>query len=112
MSPHDRRRLEHILDQIDRIARYTTAGRDDYLSDERTQDAVFHCLTVIGEAAGALDPPTYARLPSLPPRSVRGQRNILVHEYWRIDHDIVWATIEHDLPPLAAEIRVLLEHSR
>lgn len=109
MSPHDRRRLEHILDQIDRIRRYTAGGRAAYDRDQMAQDAVARCLTVIAEAAGAVSDQTRAGLASLPPTSVRGQRNILVHEYWRIDHDLVWATIERDLPPLADEIRHSLD---
>jgi uncharacterized protein with HEPN domain len=106
VTPADRRRLLHILDQIERIRRHTADGKPAY--DDKTQDAVVHCLTVIGEAAGALSQTTYDRIAALPPKAVRGQRNILVHEYWRIDHDIVWATVQHDLPKLAVEIAALL----
>lgn len=74
-----------------------------------TRDAVLRCLTVIGEALGSLSEETYRRLPSLPPQLPKGQRNILVHEYWRVDTDIVWNTIERDLPPLRAEVESLLE---
>ncbi len=109
MNAQDRTRLEHILDQIDRISRYTSGGRGTYQSDDRTQDAVARCITVIAEASAALSAETRALLESLPPTSVRGQRNLLVHEYWRIDHDLVWATVESDLPPLAEEIRTLLD---
>ncbi|MGF1668252.1 MAG: DUF86 domain-containing protein [Acidimicrobiia bacterium] len=110
MTPADRRRLLHILDHIERIRRYTSEGRTAY--DDKTQDAVIHCLTVIGEAAGALSQATYDRIAALPPKAVRAQRNILVHEYWRIDHDIVWATVQHDLPKLTHEIRELLAAER
>jgi uncharacterized protein with HEPN domain len=68
------------------------------------QDAVVRCLSVIGEAAGALTEDTASALPSLPPHVPRGMRNRLVHEYWRVDRDIVWATITTDLPKLRSDI--------
>lgn len=104
MKNADRRRLEHILDQLERIGGYTAEGRTAFDRDQRTQDAVLHCLTVIGEAAGALTEGVYQELTSLPPKLPRGQRNIIVHEYWRIDLDIVWATVTHDLPQLKTEV--------
>jgi len=104
MSTADRRRLAHVVDQIDRIDDYCGEGRAMFDRDTRTQDAVLHCLAVIGEALGALSPETYRRLESLPPSLPKGQRNILVHEYWRVDLDIVWATITTDLPPLRSDI--------
>lgn len=107
MSSPDRRRLLHVLDAASRIERYCNAGRES-LDDDKTRDAVLRCLTVIGEALGALTDETYQRLPSLPPHLPRGQRNILVHQYWRVDLGIIWATIERDLPPLTRDIESLL----
>lgn len=104
MSPSDRRRLEHLLHQIDKIGRYTAGGRSSFDGDEMVRDAVVRCLAVIGEAAGALSPQTYSALASLPPHLPRTTRNRLVHE-WRIDVDIVWATVERELPPLATDIQ-------
>lgn len=107
MSEADRLRLDHILDQIERIERYTVGGRSEFDGDEMIQDAVLRCLSVIGEAAASLTPGTAESLPSLPPHLPRGMRNRLVHEYWRIDRDIVWATLENDLPDLKRDIEGL-----
>jgi uncharacterized protein with HEPN domain len=96
-----------VLDAIDRIDRYCDAGRSS-LDDDKTSDAVLRCLTVVGEALGALGDDTYRRLRSLPPHLPKGRRNILVHEYWRIDLDLVWATIERDLPALRRDIHALV----
>ena len=109
MNCADRRRLLHIVDYIDRIDAYCVGGRASFDDDPRTQDAVLYCLTVIGEALGALTPESYQRLASLPPHLPRDQRNILVHEYWRVDPNIVWATVTQDLPPLRADIERALE---
>lgn len=107
MNSADRNRLLHVLDAIDRTHRYSKAQRSS-LEDDMTRDAVLRCLTVIGEALGALSDEIHRSLPSLPPHLPKGQRNILVHEYWRIDLDIIWNTIERDLPPLQADIQALL----
>ena len=107
MKTADRRRLLQVLDAIDRTHRYCDTGRSS-LDDDKTRDAVLRCLTVIGEALGALTDETYRHLPSLPPHLPKGQRNILVHEYWRIDPDIIWSTIQRDLPPLQADTQALL----
>lgn len=111
MNDPDRRRLLHIVEQIDKIARYTADGRAAFDRDEKTQDAVVRCLSVIGEAAGALTEATYRAIPSLPPQLPKSQRNLLVHEYWRVDLDIVWATIERDLPALKSGIEATLVES-
>ena len=108
MNTAARRRMIHVLDHIDRIDDYCREGSAVFVRDRRTQDAVLHCLTVIGEALGALSLEAYRLLGSLPPKLPRGQRNILVHEYWRVDLDIVWATIERDLPPLRSDIEQAL----
>lgn len=111
MTPNDERRLHHILEQIARIKSYTTDGRSAFDKEPMAQDAVLHCLTVIGEAAGALADHAYRQVPALPPRGARGQRNIIVHEYWRIDPDIIWATISNDLPLVKVQIEALLKNT-
>lgn len=108
MTEADRVRLEHILDQIERIERYTAGGRSEFDANEMIQDAVVRCLSVIGEAAGALSEEARSALPSLPQHTPRGMRNRLVHEYWRVDSDIVWATLAKELPKLRADLERVL----
>lgn len=109
MNSADRRRLLHVIDYIDRIDSYCVGGRTSFDDDPRTQDAVLYGLTVIGEALGALTPESYQLLASLPPHLPKDERNILVHQYWRVDSDIVWATVTQDLPPLWADIERAFE---
>ena len=106
-APRDVTRLGHLVDTCDRIARYTAGGRAS-LNDERTYDAVLRCLTIIGEALGALSDEAYARLGSVPPQLPKAQRNLIVHEYWRIDPDVVWATCERHVPLLRDDAATLL----
>ena len=109
MNDPDRSRLEHIVDHIARIGRYTADGKAAFDADKMAQDAVLHCLVVIGEAAGALTDATYQQIASLPPHLPVSQRNVIVHECWRLDLNLVWATIQEDLPSLRSEIVQLLE---
>jgi uncharacterized protein with HEPN domain len=66
-------------------------------------------LIEIGEAVRAIDPAVLASEPDVPWQDVAGMRNHLAHRYFDTDHAIVAATVEHDLPPLVAAARRLLE---
>ena len=102
----DLARLRHIAEACNRIARYTAGGRAS-LADERTYDAVLRCLTIIGEALGALSDETYAQLSSVPPHLPKAQRNLIVHEYWRIAREVVWATVERHVPMLRGDVSTI-----
>jgi uncharacterized protein with HEPN domain len=67
-----------------------------------------HHLLIIGEAARAIDPAVRQRYPTIPWRQIAGMRNILVHDYFRINQAIVWETIENHLPSLNAEVKAIL----
>jgi uncharacterized protein len=64
---------------------------------------------LIGEAAGRLWPELRGRPPDVPWRQIVGQRNVVVHEYDRIDLDIVWNVAVDEVPRLADRIRSILE---
>ncbi|WP_062377472.1 HepT-like ribonuclease domain-containing protein [Demequina pelophila] len=104
----DRARLRHVAGACERALRYVD-GERSALDDERTYDAVLRCLTVVGEALGALGEETYARLPSLPPGLPKVQRNLIVHEYWRVDPAVVWATVTLSLPRLRDDVARVLD---
>jgi uncharacterized protein with HEPN domain len=99
--------LRHIGDACDRIARYTAEGRLS-LDDERTYDAVLRCLTIIGEALGAVSEDTYSLLQSLPRHRPKAQRNLIVHEYWCVDVEVIWETAARAVPALRADVKRVL----
>ena len=104
----DRERLLDIQEAIERIEKYTSRGRDAFENDELIQTWVLHHLQIIGEAVRALSPQTIEYSKSTEWPKIIGMRNILVHNYFSIDTDIVWAVIENDLQPLKSYIRALL----
>lgn len=62
--------------------------------------ALTRCLEVLGEAASKVSPDVRARCPSIPFTKVVSMRNRLIHAYFDVDLNIVWTTVEEDLPVL------------
>ena len=108
----DRRRVEDILEAIERIEKYTVHGRTAFDADELIQNWVVRHLQVIGEAARALTPEFRAQHPEIPWTEVIGMRTILVHRYFDIDPEVVWAVVERDLPRLKAQLATLEAEDR
>lgn len=100
-------RLQDMLDAIVAIRRYSVGGRAVYDRDELVRVRVIHHLQIIGEAAARLDAAGEAAQ-GLPTSGIVGMRNVLVHGYFQIDHDLVWAVVERDLDPLEVRLRALL----
>jgi uncharacterized protein with HEPN domain len=105
--------LEHILDALERIQRYT-AGKSaaDFMADTLLQDAVLRNLGIIGEAAHRLlaDSPDYAaRHPEIPLAKIYGTRNRITHAYEEVDMEIVWNLVLFDVPDLLPKIVAALD---
>ena len=111
MSPRNwRMRVQDILDAIRKIQDYTRDATPDSLrADWKTVDAVVRNLTVIGEAARHVPAEVQARYPDIPWDDMRDMRNVVVHEYFRVSHPILWRTIRNNLPPLTEKLQALLE---
>jgi len=101
-------RLKDILGAIAKIERYAAQGRDAFFQDELLQVWVIYHLQVIGEAAARLGPDFHAAHPHIPWAQIVGMRNILVHEYFGVDLEEVWLTVERDLPTLKQQMEDLL----
>ena len=100
--------LEHILEAIKNIDEYTADMTEvSFLEDRRTQDAVIRNLEIMGEACNNIvkyhsDFASYHQ--KIPWGFAYEMRNVLAHGYHKVDLEIVWKTIEKDLPPLAEHI--------
>lgn len=100
-----------ITDMLDAIAAIETAirGHDatTFASDRTVRDAVLWNLTVLGEAVRGIPDEVQAAHAEIPWAKMRGIRNVLVHQYFGIDDQIVWATATSNVLPLAAPLRRL-----
>jgi uncharacterized protein with HEPN domain len=94
-------RLEDILTCARNIKEFT-AGRslDDFLDDPITVRAVAYEFITMGEAARTVPPDVQEQYPDLPWGKMLGIRNVLVHEYFRLDEEILWKAAMEDIPPL------------
>jgi uncharacterized protein with HEPN domain len=105
-------RIEHLLQAIARIQRYTAdLTLDTFSADEKTVDAVVRNFQVLGEAARHVPPDVQNKYPEVPWAIMQGMRNILVHDYFKVKVDIVWRTIQADLPPFVAPLQRILSEN-
>lgn len=104
-----RERVLDILEAIERIEKYTAGGRESFDRDELVQVWILHHLQVLGEAVNALRPSLHEEFPEVPWAPIVGMRNILVHQYFEIDTDIVWTVVERELPRLKTQFRTILD---
>jgi uncharacterized protein with HEPN domain len=77
--------------------------------DRKTQSAVAYKLMIIGEVAGLVSPELRQRYPEVPWSTIRGMRNVIIHDYPGVDQSVIWDTIQRDLPPVAHKLRTILE---
>jgi uncharacterized protein with HEPN domain len=101
----DSQRLRDILDAIERIEKYASKGRDAFEREDWIQIWMVHHLQIIGEAARTLPEHFRNRHPQVPWKQIIAMRNILVHGYFHVDLDAVWAVVERDLEPLDSAVR-------
>jgi uncharacterized protein with HEPN domain len=104
----DREKLHDILEAIERINRYAVLGRERFNSDELVQTWFILHLQIIGEASRALAQETRELSPEIPWKQMIGMRNVLSHNYFEIDLDIVWSAVTINLPRLKPQIEALL----
>lgn len=101
--------LEDVRDAIDRIRRYTDGmSREQFENDEKTVDAVVRNLEVIGEAVKQIPETIRTAHPDVEWRKIAGLRDILAHQYFRIEMDIVRDILENKLPKLYQQVSQIL----
>ena len=105
----DRERILDILDAIEYINKYSARGRQAFETEELIQNWIVHHLQILGEAAARVSDDFKNVHPEIPWAKIIGMRNILVHDYFGIDADVVWSVVEKDLSELEKKIRKLAE---
>jgi uncharacterized protein with HEPN domain len=104
----DRLYLESISDCLERINEYTEAGEEAFLASRLIQDGVIRNLELIGEATKNLSAELRAANQEIPWRQIAGMRDVLIHDYLKVNLARVWRTVVSDLPPLQAAVNRLL----
>lgn len=98
----------HIRDAAERARRYTS-GRtfDEFAADEQAIDATVRVLEIIGEATKRLPEDIRELEPEVPWRRMAGLRDVVVHQYDRVDLAVVWRTAQDDVPDLLSRLERL-----
>lgn len=98
--------IEHIIQAIEKIQVYTKdMSRADFNKNEMAQDAVIRNIEIIGEAVKNISEGLKSAYYEIPWRAMAGMRDKLIHDYLGTDIDVVWKTIEKDIPELEKLIR-------
>ena len=102
----DRVYLQHIRDALEDIAGYANAGRDAFFAERMRPDATIRKLQVIG--VKSLSENSKSRQPHIPWTQIAGLRDKVIHDYFGVNLDIIWAVVEKDLPALRRAVDDLL----
>ena len=108
--PGDRERLLHILDAIDKIEVALRAyDQARFQQDWEKQLVIERLIEIIGEAANRLSQELQTSQPQIPWPQIVGMRNLVSHEYFRVDAVIVWNTALRSIPSLRAAIQQIFD---
>lgn len=100
--------LRHILDAVGRIESYGGAGEDVFRAESMRQDAILRNLEIVGEVVRKLPPELQAEVPRVDWAAAIGLQEWLSNGYPAVDLDIVWRTVNDDVPAMRRAIQELL----
>lgn len=102
--------LTDMLDAVMKIERYTASlTAEQFQADDLRIDAVVRNLEIVGEAARQIPPDLRERYPGIDWTRVVGFRNIVIHEYFDVDIEIVWTIATQRLSELKTFLRRMLQ---
>lgn len=109
MRKDDITRLNHMLDAAKEIEDMSSdISRSDLDDDRKLSLALVRLLEILGEAASSTSKETQIGYPEIPWKYIVGMRNRLIHGYFDIDLNIVWSTINNDIPPLIPKLKKVI----
>jgi uncharacterized protein with HEPN domain len=97
--------LQDILESIADIEAFTEdINFEAFLGNREKVLAVVKSIEILGEAVKKVPSDIRVKYPQIPWKAIAGMRDVLVHEYWGIDMNVVWATVQEGLPALKTVI--------
>ena len=107
----DRIFIGHILERCRRINRIiSSTTQEEFLRDADKQDLVVHFLEIIGEATAHLSENFRKEHKNIPWREMKDLRNLLIHQYFRIDPEEIWKISVTDIPVLIKDLEKIEEN--
>ena len=112
MSPgkvSDKTLLEAMLENAQYVQEtIKQVGREGFFNDRTVRQAVLYSLQTLGQAANGISDQAKRAEEEIPWVNIRGFRNVLVHEYFRVDLDIAWNIVENELPMLVEALHRMI----
>ena len=106
----DKSRLEHILQAIVRLQTHVgTLPKEELEHDVLRYYGIVKNIEIIGEAARMLTDDFKAKHPDTNWREISGMRNLLVHDYFQVNSDVIWEVIHQDIVMLKAHVEQYLK---
>lgn len=108
--------LRHMLEALERIQQYTEDMIElTFLENKQVQDAVIRNIEILGEAAKNIesrDPDFTEKYTDIPWSDIYLMRNRVSHGYFCVDLEIIWKTIENDLPVLEQQLKKISKNHK
>ena len=98
-----------IEEAIIRIQKYAIKGKEVFMQDELIQTWILYNLQIIGEAIRSLSQNFKNSHENIQWNDIADFRNLLVHEYFRVDLEIVWQIVGQEIPKFKCQIQLLLK---
>jgi uncharacterized protein with HEPN domain len=109
LTPNDRERLAHMLDAIEKVDQALADYRyPDFAKSWEKRLVIERLFEIIGEAANHLSSDFTTQHPHIPWPQIVGMRNLISHEYFRVDSAIIWATATQAIPGLHQQLQQIL----
>lgn len=105
--------IQDINESIERIISYTrNIEYNNFVNDNKTQDAVIRNIEIMGEAVKSLSEKIRIDNPDIPWKSITGARDRLIHDYFGVNIDIVWNIVKEEIPSLLLKIKIILQNMK
>jgi uncharacterized protein with HEPN domain len=102
--------LKHIQDEIDYLIENSIIDEIEFSSNPTLQRAFVRSLEIIGEAVKKLPQDFKDNNNDINWKDVAGMRDVLIHEYFGIDYEIVWSVIKEDIPELKRKLKKIISN--
>ncbi|WP_071191310.1 DUF86 domain-containing protein [Trichormus sp. NMC-1] len=102
--------LSNIQECIERIEEYTKGGKEEFMQTKMIQDAVIRNFEIIGEATKRLSPELRSKYSDVPWQQMAGLRDVLIHDYLKVNLNLVWQIIEQNLSDLKTQVTAIMEN--
>ena len=98
MRRNDDAYIQHIMECLSNIKSFLrNRTKEEFMTNTMLSSAVIHQFMIMGEAANKVPRDFKENHPHIPWREMIATRNKLIHEYFGVDLDELWKTIEEDL---------------